>query len=163
MLSMWIIMMNIQIVSRIHRIAAVTAFLCVTTFFISTLVVELTGSTNSIELVKSLIVFPGLFILVPAIACAGATGFLMGKNKKGRIIDKKKKRMPFIAVNGLFILVPAAIFLNYRASTGVYDATFVAIQFIELLIGATNASLMFLNIKDGKKLTDKKRENHASN
>ncbi|MBE0368147.1 hypothetical protein PAUR_a1683 [Pseudoalteromonas aurantia 208] len=65
--------------------------------------------------------------------------------------------MPFIAINGVFVLVPAAMFLNYKAAAGAFDTTFVAIQIIELIVGAVNGALMFLNIRDGKKLTGKKK------
>lgn len=146
-------------VQKIHRIAAVTAFLCVVTFFASTLSVEVFGSEESIILVKSLVVFPGLFILVPCIATAGATGFTLSKAKKGRVLDGKKKRMPFIAINGIFVLVPAAIFLNYKAADGAFDTSFIVVQIAELVVGALNGYLMFLNIRDGRKLTGKKRAN----
>jgi hypothetical protein len=62
--------------------------------------------------VKSLIVTPGLYILIPAIAATGGSGFFLSMTRKGRLVDAKKKRMPFIAANGLLILVPAAIFLD---------------------------------------------------
>ncbi|MDW7548440.1 MULTISPECIES: hypothetical protein [Pseudoalteromonas] len=146
-------------VQKIHRIAAVTAFLCVVTFFASTLSVEVCGSEESIILVKSLVVFPGLFILVPCIATAGATGVALSKAKEGRVIESKKKRMPFIAFNGIFVLVPAAIFLNYKAVEGVFDTAFIVVQVAELVVGALNGYLMFLNIRDGRKLTGKKRAN----
>ena len=63
----------------IHRIGAITATFCIFIFFISTLVVELFGTAQAIATVKSLIVLPGLFILIPAIAATGATGFVMSK------------------------------------------------------------------------------------
>lgn len=135
----------------IHRIAAIVATLCVATFFISTIAIELTGTIESIQFVKSAIVFPGLFILIPAIAITGATGFMMAKNSSNNIIDKKKKRMPFIALNGLFLLIPAALFLNQRAIDGNFDFTFYLIQLIELIAGAVNLRLMSLNIMAGRK------------
>ncbi|WP_192507468.1 hypothetical protein [Pseudoalteromonas aurantia] len=144
-------------IHKLHRIAAVTAFICVVTFFVSTVSAEVFGSKELIILVKSLVVFPGLFILVPCIATTGATGAALSKTKKGRVVDGKKKRMPFIAINGVFVLVPAAMFLNYKAAAGAFDTTFVAIQIIELIVGAVNGALMFLNIRDGKKLTGKKK------
>ena len=52
----------------VHRIAAITATLCIAIFFTSTVFVELFGSHESIAMIKRLIVLPGLFILVPAIA-----------------------------------------------------------------------------------------------
>ncbi len=70
--------------NKIHPIAAVLATLCIATFFTSTVLVELFGTHESIAIVKSLIVMPGLFILVPAIAATGGTGFALSKSRKGR-------------------------------------------------------------------------------
>lgn len=140
----------------IHRISAIIATLCVVTFFTSTLVVELFGSLASVTQVKSFIVSPGLFILIPAIALTGATGFLIAKGRKGRLIESKKKRMPFIAINGLLILLPSAIVLNQWAMEGSFDTAFYTVQSLELIAGFINASLMILNIRDGRKFTHKR-------
>jgi hypothetical protein len=45
------------------------------------MLVELFAPRESIVLVKSLIVTPGLFVLVPAIAVTGGTGFYAFQNK----------------------------------------------------------------------------------
>ncbi|MCL6417700.1 hypothetical protein MIB92_18720 [Aestuariirhabdus sp. Z084] len=146
----------------IHRMGAITATVCIATFFTSTLLVELLGTAQSIATVKSLIVMPGLFILIPAIAVTGATGFAMSKARRHPLVMKKKRRMPFIAINGLFILLPAAIVLNQWAAAGRFDSGFYWLQAIELVAGATNLVLMFLNIRDGRKMTDPKEQpNHA--
>ncbi|GAA0824027.1 hypothetical protein GCM10009111_34480 [Colwellia asteriadis] len=76
----------------IHLIAAITATLCIAIFFISTVLVELSGSYESITMVKSLIVMPGLFILLPAMAFTGGTGFFLSKNKKGRLVNADQLR-----------------------------------------------------------------------
>ncbi|UGA57274.1 hypothetical protein [Vibrio sp. VB16] len=140
----------------IHRISAIIATLCVVTFFTSTIIVELFGSLESVAQVKSFIVSPGLFILIPAIALTGATGFLISKGRKGRLIESKKKRMPFIAMNGLLILLPSAIMLNQWAMEGSFDTAFYIVQALELIAGFINASLMILNIRDGRKFTHKR-------
>lgn len=142
-------------IPMIHRLAAVTATLCIVTFFLSTLSIELFGSEASIAQVKSLIVMPGLFILIPTIAIAGGTGFSMSKNRKGKIVENKKKRMPFVAMNGLLILLPSAIFLDQWASAGSFDTQFYIVQSLELIAGAANIILMTLNIRDGRKLARK--------
>ena len=139
----------------IHRIAAIIATLCIATFFTSSIIVELFGSLNSVTQVKNLIVMPGLFILIPAIATTGATGFALAKDRKSRFVNTKKKRMPIIALNGLLLLLPAAIFLNQWAASGVFDNRFYLVQTLELLVGAINLVLMSLNIRDGLKLTTK--------
>lgn len=144
-------------ISTIHRISAMIATSCVATFFSSTLIVELFGSTESIQLIKHLVVFPGLFILVPAIALTGATGAVMGKKRKGKVIERKSKRMPFIAFNGIVILIPAAYFLNQWAQSGQFDFLFYAVQALELAAGGVNLFLMFSNIKDGMKFRPRKK------
>ena len=97
---------------RVHRIAAILALLCVATFFSSTVLIELLGSPAAVAQLKSLIVAPGLWVLVPAIALAGGSGLFMARSRRGRLVDAKKKRMPFIAANGLLVLVPCAIVIT---------------------------------------------------
>jgi hypothetical protein len=142
--------------NKIHPAAAIIATLCIATFYTSSILVELFGSHESIAMVKNLIVMPGLFILVPAIAVTGGTGFALSKNRNGRLVESKKKRMPFIAANGLLILLPAAIFLDQWAASGIFDTKFYIVQGLELVAGAINLTLMSLNIRDGLKMTGKR-------
>ncbi len=137
----------------IHRTAAIAATLCIAVFFSTTLMVELLGSQDSIATVKSLIVFPGLFILVPALAITGGTGFSLAGERKGGLINSKRKRMPFIGLNGLVILLPSTIYLDRLAAAGSFETTFYAVQGLELGAGAINLMLMSLNIRDGLKLS----------
>ena len=60
--------------------------------------------------------------------------------------------MLFIAFNGIFILIPSAITLNYLASKMCFNQTFYIVQIFELLAGLMNIILMSLNIKDGIKI-----------
>ncbi|MCW8917192.1 MAG: hypothetical protein OQL08_00030 [Gammaproteobacteria bacterium] len=140
----------------IHRIGAITATACIALFFTSTIVVELFGTEEAIAMVKSLIVMPGLFVLVPAIAATGATGFALSKNRQGSLLEAKKKRMPIIGANGILILIPAAVFLDQWATTGAFDARFYLVQGLELVVGAVNLTLMSLNIRDGMRLSGKR-------
>jgi len=142
----------------VHRTAAITATLCIGTFFISSVFVELFGSPAMIATVKSLIVTPGLFILVPAVAITGGTGFSLAAKRKGGLIDKKKKRMPFIGANGILILLPAAIYLDHLAASGQFEMSFYLVQGLELFIGGVNFVLMSLNIRDGFKLSGRFRQ-----
>ena len=137
----------------VHRIAAITATLCIAAFFSSTVLVELIGSPGSIASVKSLIVFPGLFILIPAIAMTAGTGFSLANRRTGRLVASKKKRMPLIGANGLLVLLPSAIYLDHLAATGSFGTPFFVVQGLELVAGATNLTLMSLNIRDGLRLS----------
>ena len=111
------------------------------------------GSESAIARLKSLIVIPGLFILVPAIAITGGSGFFLSRSRHGRLVDAKKKRMPFIAANGLLILVPCAIVLDRWAAAGSLGTAFYAIQALELAAGATNLALLGMNMRDGLRMS----------
>lgn len=137
---------------RAHIIAGILAPLCIATFFVSTVLVELLGSHEAVAQLKALIVFPGLWILVPAMVAAGGSGMFLSKSRRGRLVDAKKKRMPFIAANGLLVLVPCAIVLNRWAAAGSFDTAFYVVQAVELLAGATNLTLMCLNVRDGLRM-----------
>ena len=141
----------------VHQIAGILAPLCIATFFLSTVLVELFGSPAAVAQVKSLIVTPGLWILVPAIAAAGGSGFFLSRSRRGRLVDVKKRRMPFIAANGLLVLIPCAILLDRWAAAGMLDTWFYTVQAVELAAGAVNLTLMGLNLRDGLKMTGRLR------
>ena len=142
---------------KAHFIAGLLATLTIATFFLSTVIVELFGSHEAVASVKSLIVVPGLFILIPALAATGGSGFALSKSRQGRLVEAKKKRMSFIAANGLLVLLPSAIFLDRWASAGSFDTTFYLVQGVELLAGAVNLTLMGLNIRDGLNMSGRSR------
>ena len=133
----------------LHRFAAAIAMVCMATFFSATVLVELFGPVESISTVKRLIVWPGLLILVPSIAFTGASGFALARGRRDALVSRKRKRMPFIGMNGILILIPCAVLLNLWASTGVLDTRFHVVQAIELIAGAVNLTLMGLNMRDG--------------
>jgi hypothetical protein len=137
---------------KIHLTVGIIATWIIAIFLTSTLLVELIGSRVAIATLKSLIVMPGLFILIPTIAMTGVTGFLLSKSRKGSLVEKKKKRMPLIALNGIFILVPAALLLNTWASKGSFGKGFYFVQVIEIIAGAANLVMMGLSIRDGLRL-----------
>src|SRR5690242_6124237 len=95
---------------RLHASAGLLAFVLIATFWVSTAATELFGSPAAIAWVKSTIV-SGMFVLVPALAATGASGFALGRGMRLPAVAAKKRRMPFIAGNGLLILLPSAIFL----------------------------------------------------
>jgi len=138
-------------IRRLHVAAALTAFLTILTFWLSTISIELLGTETQIAFIKQAIA-TGLFLLVPALAVAGTTGAYMGRGSTDQRIRAKKRRMPFIAANGVLILVPAVIYLDRLASRGDFGTTFVTVQSIELVAGLVNLLLMSLNIRDGMRL-----------
>lgn len=137
----------------LHFGAGIVATLTIGTLITSSAVVELFGSHEAVRTVKHLIVWPGLIVLVSAIALTAATGFARSRSRDDVRIGAKKKRMPFIGANGLVILIPCAIMLDHWAAAGRFDGTFYAVQVVELLAGAANFVLMSLNIRDGLSLS----------
>ncbi len=142
---------------RIHAIAGVLAMMLIGLFMTATLYSELLGGHEQVALVKRLIVTPGLFILIPCLVAVGASGFTLARGRGGRRVAAKKKRMPFIALNGLLVLVPSAIVLNIWAGQGRFDGTFYALQAVEVLAGAVNLGLMSFNLRDGLRLAGRSR------
>ncbi|MGD2119702.1 MAG: hypothetical protein PVG66_15195 [Chromatiales bacterium] len=147
----------------IHRVAAPVSFLCIASFFLTTILVEIYGSAEAVATVKSLIVWPGLLILIPAIALTGGSGFWLARSRSGKLLRQKQKRMPFIGANGVLVLIPCAIVLDRWASAGSLDATFYTVQGIELIAGAINLILMGLNMRDGLRMSGRLRSSIPMN
>ena len=138
-------------IKLVHPVAGAVALVTIITFWFSTVLSELFASQSIVVMVKSLIPW-GFLILVPAMGIVGATGFRLGRVWRGPVVDKKRSRMPYIAANGLLILIPAAIYLSYKAQAGSFDAWFYAVQALELVAGALNITLLGLNMRDGLRL-----------
>ena len=137
----------------VHRSSSLFATLLIALFFSATLASELSGNVQAVQQVKQLIVLPGLFLLIPAIAAAGATGKFMTRRRRGRALSTKQRRTLAVALTGAFVLLPAALWLRHLALAGSFGPQFYLVQGIELLAGASNLTLMGLNIYDGMKLS----------
>ena len=142
--------------NRIHLFAGLTAAVTIAVFWTSTVISELSGSPELIAAVKTLIPW-GFLILVPALAATGGTGFALAGGRAGGLVAVKKKRMPIIAANGLLVLMPAAFYLAHKARAAEFDAAFFAVQAVELVFGAVNLVLLFMNARDGFRMTAKRR------
>ena len=138
--------------TRIHALAGGIGFLVILTFWTSTVISELFASYATVTAVKQWILY-GMIILIPALAIAGGSGMVMGGKRTDAPAMAKKRRMPFIAANGLLILVPSAFYLASKASAGAFDHWFYGVQILELIAGAANLTMMGLNIRDGMVMT----------
>jgi hypothetical protein len=138
--------------TKFHALAGIIGFLTIITFWTATVTSELFGSHAAIATVKNGILW-GMILLIPAMAMAGGSGMSLSRGRTDAGALRKKKRMPFIALNGLLILLPSAIFLASKANAGAFDQTFFLVQGLELIAGAINVTLMGLNIRDGLRLT----------
>jgi len=132
---------------KIHVIGTIIGGFTLLSFFTSTLVSELLHDYNLIRNIKKLILWllPLIIITMPSIALSGVR--LAGKSKSP-IFTKKLNRMKIIAFNGIF-LVLLALYLFIKSRKGEFDTFFWTAQILELLSGATNITLIILNIKLG--------------
>lgn len=142
----------------IHRAGAALALLLIAVFWSSTAIAWLLPGTAATTAVKQGIAY-ALPALVLAMAAAGGSGNrLAGPRRQAAapvrvlMLARKRWRMPLIAANGLLVLVPAALWLHWRAQQGLFGPPFYAVQGIELGAGLANAVLMALNVRDGMRL-----------
>ncbi|MCC7039093.1 MAG: hypothetical protein IT516_02135 [Burkholderiales bacterium] len=137
--------------SKLHGLFGAIALLCIATFWLSTVVSELFLDNAAVVAVKNAVLI-GMWLLIPAMAATGGSGFALAKGRGGRLVDAKARRMRVVAANGLLVLLPSAFVLASWANAGRFDGAFYALQGVELLAGAVNVTLLALNMRDGLKL-----------
>lgn len=142
--------------SFFHALSGTIAILLIASFWISTAGSELFLDHSAVAFVKRSVVY-GLFLLVPLLALTGLSGMRLGKGRSEPLIANKVTRMRIIAANGLLVLIPAALYLNGKASLGRFDAAFYSVQLIELAVGLVQMVLMSLNLRDGLRMAGKLR------
>jgi hypothetical protein len=142
---------------RLHATAGAISLLLVASFWSSTVVSELFLSEDAVVDVKVAVTY-ALVALVLCMALTGASGFSMGGKSRDPLLAGKRRRMPIIGLNGLLVLIPAALYLSAKAQAGEFDAWFYAVQGGELVAGAVNLLLMALNIRDGRRLRRRRDE-----
>lgn len=140
----------------IHPVAGTVALLTIATFWLTTVFSELFGSEVAVMAVKTAIPW-GFILLIPALAAAGGSGFALAKGRRGGFVGAKARRMPFIAANGILVLIPAALFLAYKASHAEFDGLFYTVQALELVVGAVNIALLGFNMRDGLRMKGRLR------
>lgn len=144
----------------VHPVAGALALLTIAIFWLSTAISEMFASEAAVIAVKTAIPW-GFLVLIPALAVAGGLGFKLSKGARSGLAGAKLRRMPFIGANGLLILIPAALFLASKAKGGEFDAAFYAVQVLELVAGALNIRLLGLNMRDGLRMTARRRRASA--
>lgn len=143
--------MNTKKLKKIHKIAAIFAFLFITSFLTSTIIADLFAAPQQIAQVKStvLIFIPGL-ILAMMITGISAAKLYPGVMKGA--LKVKQTRMKIAAINGVLILLPAAIVLAKWSALGQFDDLYWAVQIVEIIAGMVNITMIGLNIRDGIRL-----------
>ncbi|MBF0426681.1 MAG: hypothetical protein HQL66_12770 [Magnetococcales bacterium] len=133
---------------RVHPAAGAVAMLLIVTFWLATFLSELFASQTVVIAVKIAIPW-GFLFLVPALATTGGSGIRLARSECLGLVGLKKRRIRLVAVNGLLVLIPAAIYLADKAKTGEFDMAFYLVQILELVVGGVNLTLLGLNMRDG--------------
>lgn len=143
----------------VHAMLGAFAIALIATFIATTIYVELGGPEELIGTVKSLIVFPGLLLLIPSLAATGVLGTRLAAAPSGEReypsdarVQKKAVRMRIVAANGVLLLIPCALFLKTWALAQDFGPIFYVVQGLEILAGLTNLTLLMLNMRDGLSL-----------
>jgi hypothetical protein len=134
-------------VVAIHAAAGIAAFLIVASLQVATVLAEILAVPALIATVKTGVVL-ALFILIPIMAIAGLTGRRLAGPSPEDLPARKLRRLALAALNGIFVLVPCALYLAWRARAGLFDTWFFAVQALELGAGLVNLALIGLNIRD---------------
>jgi len=142
--------------AKLHGLFGAVALLCIATFWLSTAISEAFLDLGSVTAVKNAILM-GMWLLIPAMAATGGSGFSLASARRGGLVGVKAGRMKIVAANGLLVLLPSAYVLASWASAGRFDNAFYALQALELLAGAVNITLLVLNMRDGLRLAGRLR------
>ncbi len=142
---------------RIHRVASTFALLLPAIFFTATVTSEVTRDPQLIANVKLAIAW-GLIGLIPSMALAGWTGSRLAGGSQHQWVERKRRRMRGVAINGLLVLVPCALVLAWLAHRGSFGTVFIAVQAVELVAGPVNVVLLGMNARDGLRLSGRIRE-----
>lgn len=146
---------------KLHKIAGLSAMALIALFWTGTAASELFMGAAEIAWVKTAIVML-LPLLVAAMAAVGMSGARLAGPSPNPWAKRKQRRMMAIAANGLLVLVPAAVFLWWKAGAGQFDSAFYAVQIVELLAGPLNLFLLGLNARDGMRLAAARRSRVTS-
>jgi len=152
--------MNTKTLRNIHKTAAILALVLITSFLTSTIIADLFATPQQIAHVKSTILMfiPGL-ILAMMVTGISAKKLYPGVMKGALKI--KETRMKIAAINGVIVLLPAAIVLARWSALGQFDGLYWTVQILEIIAGMINLTMIGLNIRDGIRLGAKAKKRTA--
>jgi len=134
---------------RFHFIAGIIVLIILSSFWVSLITADFFLGHEAVAQVRLGIVY-ALILLIPSMIAVKVTGAKIGVTRMSDIrVQQKKKRATWMAINGVLIMVPAAFFLNYKASSGEFDTVFYIVQGIELFVGSFQYYFVLKNFRMG--------------
>jgi|GEM_PF-2941081 len=143
-----------------HFFTGILVLGTLTTFWLALIISDFFLDQDALAQVRLGIVY-ALILLIPSMIAVKATGSKLGADRitNDVRIQHKKKRATWMAINGALIMVPAAFFLNYKASHDEIDLAFRVVQGIELFVGSFQYYFVLKNFRVG--MTLRKESNTA--
>lgn len=136
----------------IHASAGTFAMLFLMVYLIAMLIAEFQYETQDVIAVQQLI-FQSMGYYLFLLLMSGGIGLLLSKERKGHIVEMKKKRMLAIIACSIFILTPCSYLLAKN------DLDSLGISFMHILEGVEVITIILLivlfgfNFRDGTRLT----------
>lgn len=149
--------MKTKTLKNIHKIAAILAFLFITSFLTSTIIADIFAIPAQIAQVKQtiLLCIPGLIL---AMIATGKSAKILYPGTMTGVFKVKQRRLKIAALNGTVILLPAALVLAKWSTLGQFDDLYWTVQIVEIIAGVTNLTMIGLNIRDGIRLGRKAKK-----
>jgi hypothetical protein len=138
-------------IMKVHKATAALSLLLIASFWISSAAAELSGSVQAIIFAKCF-VLAGVFMLASAMAATGLTGRRLAGSRSNHVLSGKLTRIKVMAACGIALLIPLAIYLWWKATSGEFDEWFYAAQLLEFAAGAVNLLLGAMNVSAGVSL-----------
>lgn len=142
--------MERRTLSQVHAAAGIIAFCLIGSFFVGSLISELSGNPVWIVAVKRT-VFYAMWVMVLLVPLAALSGRKLAGKSHNTMVENKRRRMRWIAPNGVLLLTLAS-YLYYKVSQQEFDSLFMSAQLVELTLGFTNLLLLGSMIRDGFRL-----------
>src|SRR5260370_41544200 len=99
------------LLTRIHVTAAAGAIMVITTFLLSSGVIELIGGAGDIRVLRHAVLL-GLPLLIACLVTAGLTGPRLAGGSRPAVVRRKQRRLQAAAAAGLLVLGPSAPLLR---------------------------------------------------
>jgi hypothetical protein len=127
------------------------ALTLVSTSLLASMVSEFWYSQEVISEVKELIL-QGMLLLVAILSLTAIFGLILSKKRRGSIIEAKKKRMIWIFLIAILVLLPDAYLMNLHSQTEGTGWLYFLPLAIEYIFDVIILILLGLNFLDGGKL-----------
>lgn len=136
----------------LHASAGVVALLMLIAYFLAMLFAKALCATEDMITVQKAML-ESMWAYIPLILIAGSIGLVLGNERKGLIVEAKKRRMFLVVLFSVFALLPS----NYLLANNILIAEEAIVLFVmeafESVVELILIILLILNFRDGTRLT----------